>query len=282
MWVPRLGRIVGTSASECSSSGRIRSAHTPVALTTLSAATTNSAPLSPSRTLTPAVRSSSFGELDHLEAVRADRAEPLGLREHRQHEARVVGLAVVEQVSTGRLTRRERRQQRDDLLAGDHAMTLGAPVGVAVGAVLRRCPPRAAPAPQPRRRHHVVHVEPDPDEQVRPRPLERRHHERQRPDQVRRQLDQQPALEQRLADEPEVEVLEIAQAAVDEFRGAAAGPRRVVGLLHQRDAEPARGGVERDPGAGDPAADHDHVEALGGKRLDARSRASIAGQTTRR
>ena len=37
MWVPRLGRMRGTSASSWSSSGRSRSAHTPVALTTLSA-----------------------------------------------------------------------------------------------------------------------------------------------------------------------------------------------------------------------------------------------------
>ena len=44
MWVPRLGAIFGTSASEWSSSGRIRSAHTPVALTTLSARTTNVGP----------------------------------------------------------------------------------------------------------------------------------------------------------------------------------------------------------------------------------------------
>ena len=37
MCVPRLGRITGTSASSCSSSGRSRSAHTPVALTTFAA-----------------------------------------------------------------------------------------------------------------------------------------------------------------------------------------------------------------------------------------------------
>ena len=38
MWVPRLGRMRGSSASSCSSCGRRRSAHTPVALTTLAAA----------------------------------------------------------------------------------------------------------------------------------------------------------------------------------------------------------------------------------------------------
>ena len=49
--------------------------------------------------------------------VGADRAEALGLAEHGQHEADVVGLAVVEQVAARRLARGERRQQLDHLLA---------------------------------------------------------------------------------------------------------------------------------------------------------------------
>ena len=53
---PRDGRMRGTSASSCSSSGRSRSAHTPVALTTLSARTCKRSPLSASRTQTPRVR----------------------------------------------------------------------------------------------------------------------------------------------------------------------------------------------------------------------------------
>ena len=51
------------------------------------------------------------------------------------------------------------------------------------------------------------------------------HEQRQRLDQVRRQLDQQRALEQRLAHQAEVEVLEVAQAAVDQLRRAAGGAR---------------------------------------------------------
>ena len=70
--------------------------------------------------------------------------------------------------------------------------------------------------------------------------------ERQRLDEVRRQLDHELALEQRLADEAEVEVLQVAQAAVDELGGAARGARGEVGLLDERDAVAARGGVERD------------------------------------
>ncbi len=53
-WVPRLGAIRGTSASSWISSGRIRSAQTPVALITLSASTSNAASPSASRQATPA------------------------------------------------------------------------------------------------------------------------------------------------------------------------------------------------------------------------------------
>ena len=41
-WVPRLGAIRGTSSSSRISSGRMRSAQTPVALTTFAAPTSNS------------------------------------------------------------------------------------------------------------------------------------------------------------------------------------------------------------------------------------------------
>ena len=99
------------------------------------------------------------------------------------------------------------------------------------------------------------------------------HEQRQRVHEVRRQLDQQRALEQRLADQPEVEVLQVAQAAVDQLRRAAGGARGEVVALHQRDAVAARGGVERHAGAGDAAADHDQVEAVAlerGERVCAR------------
>ena len=49
-------------------------------------------------------------------------------------------------------------------------------------------------------------------------------------------------------------------------------PDGEVGLLDQRDAVAARGGVERDAGAGDPAADHGDVELFGGQGSRARAR----------
>ncbi len=55
---------------------------------------------------------------------------------------------------------------------------------------------------------------------------------------------------------------------MDHLRGAARGADRVVAALQQGHRVAARGGVEGDPGAGDPAADHDDLEALPGDRLD--------------
>ena len=52
------GRMIGTSASSCSSSGRIRSAHTPVAFTTAWARIGKASPLSASRTWAPRARPS--------------------------------------------------------------------------------------------------------------------------------------------------------------------------------------------------------------------------------
>ena len=69
--------------------------------------------------------------------------------------------------------------------------------------------------------------------------------------QVRRERGVDLALEQRLAHQPEVEVLQVAQAAVDELARARRGAGGEVGPLHQRDRVAARGGVERDAGAGD-------------------------------
>ena len=145
-----------------------------------------------------------------------------------------------------------------------------------------------APAPAGERRaahavdrHHVVGVEAEPDHPVQPRAVEGGDDEAQRPHQVRRQVDVDLALQQRLADEPEVEVLQVAQAAVDELARARGGPGRVVGALDQRHAVAARGRVERDARAGDPAADDEHVERLGGERGDGcRARASTSCEAT--
>src|SRR6185503_16844929 len=79
---------------------------------------------------------------------------------------------------------------------------------------------------------------------------------------VRREPDHELALEQRLPHVAEVEVLQVAKSAVDELARASRRARGEVGLLDERDRVAAGGGVERDAGAGDPAADDDEIEAL--------------------
>ena len=162
----------------------------------------------------------------------------------------------------------QRGQQVDDLVAADHAVARRAPVRVAVEVAVADAAAAERRAPQPVDRHHVVHVQPEAEQAVGARAAEGGHDHRQRPHQVRGERGVDLALEQRLAHEPEVEVLEVAQAAVDELARARRGAGGVVGLLHQRDRVAARGGVERDAGAGDAAADHEHVERLGGEGGD--------------
>jgi hypothetical protein len=110
--------------------------------------------------------------------------------------------------------------------------------------------------------HDVVHVQTDAGEPVRALALEGRHQHRQRLDQMGRELDEQRALEQRLAHQAEVEVLQVAQAAVDQLGGTARGAGGEVGALDQGHAVAARGGVERDAGPGDATADDGEVERV--------------------
>ena len=101
-----------------------------------------------------------------LEPVRGDRPEPLRLAEDRQDEADVVGLAVVEQVRRLRLALRQRRDQLDGPprrgSSGAGRATTARVGGLL--ALLATAAPLAPLAPRPAvARHHVVHVQPDPD-----------------------------------------------------------------------------------------------------------------------
>ena len=108
-----------------------------------------------------------------------------------------------------------------------------------------------------------------------PTPVGQREQEPQRLDQVRRQRRQrQLALVQRLPDQPELELLEVAQPAVEHLRRAARGARREVTGLDERDLQPAGRGVERGAGADDAAADDDDVELFAAEPFPARSRCS--------
>ena len=78
------------------------------------------------------------------------------------------------------------------------------------------------------------------------------------------------ALAERLVHEADVAVLQVAQAAVDELRALRRRAAGEVVPLDERGAQPAAGGIEGHPGAGDAAADHEHVERLGAQLLQRR------------
>ena len=239
-----------------------------MALTTAPAAIGNVSPRLGVADLGAAGAAALLEQPGDLEAVGEHRAEALGLAEHGQHQPHVVGLAVVEEVAAAGLAVGERRQQLDHLVAPDHAVARRAPVLLAVLGAIADAPAAERRAAQALDRHHVVHVQPEAEQAVEARALEGGHDHRQRPHQVRGERGVDLALEQRLADEPEVEVLQVAQTAVDELARARGGAGRVVGLLDQRHRVAARGGVERHARARDAAADHEHVERLGGEGGD--------------
>ncbi len=62
------------------------------------------------------------------------------------------------------------------------------------------------------------------------------------------------------ADQAELPLLEIAQAAMNEFRRRRRGARGEIALLDQDDTKPAAGGVAGDAGAVDTAADYGEIE----------------------
>ena len=60
--------------------------------------------------------------------------------------------------------------------------------------------------------------------------------------------------------DPELKLLEVPESPVDELRGAGGGAPGDVPLLDEQHVEPPLSGVEGDPGARDPRADHHEVE----------------------
>ena len=75
-------------------------------------------------------------------------------------------------------------------------------------------------------------------------------------------LDSRPALGQRLVHQVQLELLQVAQAAVDQLAGPAGRAGGQVAGLDQGHLEPAGRGVQGRAGAGHPAADDQDVELL--------------------
>ena len=88
-----------------------------------------------------------------------------------------------------------------------------------------------------------------------------RHDEARRPGEVSGHAQQNLALGERLGDQAELELLEIAQPAMDQLRGRRRGRRRQIAALDQQHREPAAGSIAGDAGAIDAAADDQQVVA---------------------
>ena len=113
-------------------------------------------------------------------------------------------------------------------------------------------------------------------------PAGERHEERHRADQVRCQPGgEQAALPQRLVHQAELQLLQIAQSAVDQLAGPAGGPGGQVAGLDQGHRQPAGRGVHGRTRAGHPAADHQDVKPLAAQPLQIRratGRRELAGR----
>ena len=118
-----------------------------------------------------------------------------------------------------------------------------------------------APRPPRQQRQRVVERDARTRVEPLPAPVLQRVQERHRPHEVRGEgLDEQTPLRQRLGDQPEVEHLQVAQAAVDQLAGAAGRAGGEVARLHQPHRQAPRGGVQRGPGPDHAAADDQDVE----------------------
>ncbi len=179
-------------------------------------------------------------------AARADRADELRAREHggaalagvqrvEHHEARIVDPAVgINEAAPDRI---------DERCAGRMAAHIDA----------ARAGQQLAPSKV------VVQEQTGADEPGRAQIGHVRHHEAQRPHDVRCGPQQRFALLKRLAHKAEFLVLEIPKPAVDEFGARRRRVRGQVVLFDQQHGQAAPRGVTRDARAIDPAAHHEQI-----------------------
>ena len=185
-------------------------------------------------------------------------------------------VAVLQQLHRARVVhdRRAERARVDDVLQRQPRVVGGAVVVEQAAVEPVALEPRLELA-EARRAHRAVQlrrrelrqpvVDPQADvehEEARLVVLVDRQQELERPHQVRRHLHEQRALVGALEHQPELRVLEVAEAAVHQLRRLGRRARREVGLLDERHLEPAQRRVARDARAGDAAADDEQVERL--------------------
>ena len=113
---------------------------------------------------------------------------------------------------------------------------------------------------QPPAAEMVVEEKAEADEPPRPEAGMVRQDEAERPDDVRRSAEKHLALDQRLAHQPELVELEIAEAAVDELGRGRRGRAGKVALLGKKDRQAAARGVAGDAAAVNAPADDGEVD----------------------
>ena len=186
------------------------------------------------------------GKRADLSVVRNYRAVLGGVENEFQCEARVVGLRVVIDRGGAQALALKRRNCSRGLVGLEHAMAVRAPE------VSEQIVKRQAEADLER----VVRIA-----------VIYREQEGQRASQVRRELAQPAPLGARFVDEPEIELLEITQPAVDELgRAAGSAAGKILGL-NQRHLQAAQRRLARRRRAVDAAAYHHQIEVLVGKRF---------------
>ena len=116
-----------------------------------------------------------------------------------------------------------------------------------------------APAPA----EVIVEKQPGSQQQARASARHLRQHEALRPDDVAGIREQHLALLQCLAHEAELEMLKVAQPAMDELGASRGGGAGEIAHLGKEDGEAAAGGVCRDADAVDAAADNDEIVGHG-------------------
>ena len=160
---------------------------------------------------------------------------------HRQRQPGVVDVGVVVQVGPGEPSGPQGGHAGEGVVGGDLLVDVAdaEPAGQVVGPEGGADAPRRGPA--------AVDGE----------------HERHPPDQVGGVPEQPLALGQGLGDEPELPLVEVPQAAVDQLGRLRRRPRGEVVALDQGRAQSPGGGVEGHARAGDAPADHQDVEGLG-------------------
>ena len=252
MCTPLAGRIDRGLAP--SSRARSSSAQTPAALTTTPARTSIGRPVSRSVRTAPATRPLGPQQAGGLHPVDGHRPERGGGLGHGQGEAGVVDPGVVVEEPGGQAAPVEVGHELEGLPLRQPLVQLADP-GAAGGVVHPQGgadPPGVGPGPG-----LAGHAG-----------GEDRDEEGEGLDEVGGEAEQPLAFGQRLVDEAELLLLEVAQAAVDELGGARRRAGGEVAPLDEGRPQPPPGGVEGDAGAGDPAADDEQVEGLRAEALE--------------